>query len=156
MEPNPQEQTPLLDCQQRLAALEKAFSSSEHRTHRLMQDNNALQQELHQLQHDYESLRLQKGGFGFKALLGSGFLATLMAIAFWYFVFRPSKDLHAHLFEHFQKEHQFNIEYAISQGQFKHAEDLLKASLEQPENAPIYPEIQMVYKIVGASKRKCE
>jgi hypothetical protein len=154
METNPP--TNLNDCQQRLLALEKVFSTSEHRAQRLMHDNQSLQQELHQLQKDYESLRVQKGGFGFKALFGSGFMATLVAIAFGYFLFRPSKDLHAQLFEHLQKDHQFNIEYAIGQGQFIQAEEMLKSSLEKPENAPIYPEIQMIYKIVSAAKRKCE
>ncbi|MBU6341316.1 MAG: hypothetical protein KGS48_07480 [Bacteroidetes bacterium] len=151
MEPNFRD----LDSEKRLSALEKAFAASEHRAQKLAEANHALQQELHQLQHDYQALRLQKGGFGFKSLLASGLLATLVSVIMMYFFFRHSKDLHAQQFRRFVKENQFNIEYAIGQGQFLHAEELLKKQLEAPENAVIQPEIELVYKIVGATKRRC-
>jgi hypothetical protein len=150
------------DLLQRIAALEKAFAAAEHRAQKYVRENELLasqkqelQKELHEIQHDYESLRLQKGGFGFRTMLASGFIATIVGMVVCYVLFRP-KDQHVAAFERFKHETQFNIEYAISQGQFIQAEEVLKASLEKPENELVKPEIQMMYKIVSASKRKCQ
>lgn len=150
------------ELQRRLSALEKAFAAAEHRAQKYARENenltNArqeLQKELHQIQDDYESLRLQKGGFGFKTMLATGFAATLAGMLICYVLFRP-KDEHVVSFEHFRHETQFNVEYAIGQGNFVQAEEILKSSLEKPENQLVKPEIQMMYKLVSASKRRCE
>ncbi|MEI6410421.1 MAG: hypothetical protein WCR52_13620 [Bacteroidota bacterium] len=150
------------DLMQRIAALEKAFAAAEHKAQKYVRENELLatqkqelQKELHKIQGDYESLRLQKGGFGFKTILATGFVGTVVGIVVCYVLFKP-KDQHVAAFERFRHETQFNIEYAISEGQFIQAEEVLKVSLEKPENELVKPEIQMMYKIVSAAKRKCQ
>lgn len=147
---------------QRIAALEKAFAGAEHKAQKYVRENELLvsqkqelQKELHVIQHDYESLRLQKGGFGFKTILATGFIATMVGMVACYVLFKP-KDQHVAVFEQFRHENQFDIEYAISEGQFVQAEEALKTSLEKPDNELIKPEIRMMYKIVSAFKRKCQ
>lgn len=165
METNPpdraQMEQKLSESVLRIEALEKAFAGAEHKVQKYVQENEllhgqlkGLQEEFRHSQHDYESLRIQKGGFGFKTLMASGLAATLVGFIFCYLFFRP-KDEHTETFRRFRQEHQFNIEYAIGQGQFELAENALKESLEKPENALIRPEIELNYKIVSAAKRRC-
>jgi hypothetical protein len=113
-----------------------------------------MQEEIRELQHDYQSLRLQKGGFGFKMLLAFAFAGMFAGVAVCYLFFRP-KDDHVQAFERFRREHQYNIEFSIGQGKFADAEADLKDSAEKPENAIIKPEIDWTRKIVGAAKRRC-
>jgi len=150
------------DLMQRIAALEKAFAAAEHKAQKYVRENELLatkkqelQKELHKIQHDYESLRLQKGGFGFKTILATGFVGTVVGLVACYVLFKP-KDQHVAAFERFRRETQFSIEYAISERQFIQAEDILKTSLQKPDNELVKPEIQMMYKIVSAFKRKCQ
>jgi hypothetical protein len=150
----------LQECQQRLRALETAFASAETRAQKYAREQENLhlqlqsrEKELHLIQADYESLRLQKGGFGFKAMLASGMTATLVGAMLCYLFFRPQNQ-YANTFEHFRRENQFQIEYAIGQGDFVKAEEYLKNSLEKPDYQKIKPEIEMIYKVVSASKRR--
>jgi hypothetical protein len=152
----------LQECQQRLRALETAFATAETKAQKYAREQEVLQlqlqsreKELHLIQADYESLRLQKGGFGFKAMLASGMAATLVGAMLCYLFFRPQSQ-HASTFEHFRRENQFQIEYAIGQGDFVKAEEYLKASIEKPEYQRIKPEIELVYKVISASKRRLQ
>ena len=108
-----------------------------------------------QLEKDYETLRIQKGGFGFKILWLSGFMGFLSGLVLCYLFFRPSSK-HEEVFSNFQHSTQFHVEYAIGQGDFVKAEELLKSSSESKDYSIIEPEIEMMRKIVGAAKRKCE
>jgi len=108
-----------------------------------------------QLEKDYETLRIQKGGFGFKILWLSGFMGFLSGLVLCYLFFRPSSK-HEEVFSNFQLSTQFHVEYAIGQGDFVKAEELLKISSESKDYSIIEPEIEMMRKIVGAAKRKCE
>ncbi len=150
METNPPKDDALDKFNRRIAALEHALGEA-------TTQNQTLRTENHDLHRDYATLRLHKGGFGFKSLLFTGMMGTLVGLmlAAAYLFFRP-KDAHVAAFEHFQYEHQFNIELAISQGNFDQAEHLLKESLEKPENQSIKPEIEFSRKIVGAARRRCK
>jgi hypothetical protein len=117
-----------------------------------------LQEERLKLQRDYTQLRVQKGGFGIKVLVLSGFagfLTGLLLCALYFFLFKP-KNQHSVLFEQFRDKHQFNIVRAISTGDFESAEQSLEESLNVKENKQIRPEIEFAKKIVGAAKRRCE
>jgi ATP-dependent Clp protease ATP-binding subunit ClpA len=164
METNPDEleqlKRQLAESMQRIEALEKAFASAEHRAQKYAQENEiltkqqkALQTERQELQHDYESLRLQKGGFGFKTLLANGFAGAVTGFVLCYVLFRP-KDNHAEVFEHFRREQQYNVEISVNKGQLEEADAVLKECLERPEYAVIKPEIAWTRKIVAAAKNR--
>ncbi|MBP6826416.1 MAG: hypothetical protein KA165_07645 [Saprospiraceae bacterium] len=110
----------------------------------------------HRLQHDYEILRLQKGGFGFKMLILSGFAGFLLAVVpcFAYLKLKP-KDSHLIAFREFQRENLFNYELAISRGQFEDVEKSLKLNMERPEYQLIVPEIEFSKNLVEAAHRHC-
>lgn len=121
------------------------------------QSNKRLQDECHHLQLDYEQLRVQKGGFGLKMLLFtgfSGFVGSLFMFGL-YLLFRPD-DNHTAAFEQFRDRRLFNYELAISEGRFREVEYDLQVSLDHPENRLIRPEIDFTKKIVGAARRRCE
>ena len=162
METNPPENSTPEDARQRLAALERAFADAEHRAQKYAQERDAawtqrkiLQQESHQLQRDYASLRLQKGGFGFKSLLFAGMVGTFLGFGICYWLLRTT-ERNTDAFHQFRDQHQFSLELAISQGAFAQVDSLLKVSLEQPVNAQIRPELEFTRKIAGAAWRRCE
>ena len=147
METTPPERDWPADARLRIEALERAFADAEHRAQKYAQEreaareqNKTLQQETHQLQRDYASLRLQKGGFGFKTLLLTGFLGTVVGIILCYLFFRP-KDNDQEVFRQFREQHQFNLELAISKGEFATVDSLLKVNIDQPHNQVIRPEL---------------
>lgn len=117
-----------------------------------------LRDERFQIQHDYEQLRVQKGGFGVKMLTLSGFLGFLSGLLLCavYVVFLRPKPDHATAFEHFRSAHLFNYERAISEGRFEEVERDLEKNIQDPENNLIRPNLELVKKIVGAAKRRCE
>lgn len=159
---NNESQEGLLEEQQkRIAALERAFAEAEHRAQKHLQERDhwhgqhwEAHQESRRLQHDYEALRLQKGGFGFKMLLAVGFLAALLGLVSCYVFFR-FKSTDTKTFQHFTREHQFRFEYALSHGQFEEVEAALRNSAQHPEFHSIQPEIEFTKKIVEAAKRGC-
>ncbi len=161
METDSPEQWPT-DARERLTALERAFADAEHRAQKYVQERDqaqaqskTLQEETHALQHDYASLRLQKGGFGFKSLLFVGMIGTIVGLLVCYLFIRP-KNLETETFRQFREQNQFNIELAISKGEFAQADSILNNSLHQPLNQPIKPEIEFARKIAGAAWRRCE
>jgi hypothetical protein len=117
----------------------------------------ALREEHRQLKHGYEQLRIQKGGFGFKMLLLAGFMGTIVALVacFLYLKLQP-KDSQTVAFEHFQREHLFQYELAISKGQFDIVEQSLRTELENPDNQVIKPELVFIRQLVTTTKRHCK
>lgn len=161
METNPPEQWPA-DARERLAALERAFADAEHRAQKYVQERDQSQaqskisqEQTHQLQRDYASLRLQKGGFGFKMLLFVGMIGTIVGLIACYLFLRP-KNVEAEVFRKFKEQHQFDIEIAISKGEFAQVDSIFHVSLQQPVNQSIRPEIEFARKIAGAAWRRCE
>ncbi|MEO6760094.1 MAG: hypothetical protein ABIO24_11625 [Saprospiraceae bacterium] len=162
METNPPEQNWPAAARERIDALERAFADAEHRAQKYGQERDAsqeqvksLQAETHRLQRNYASLRLQKGGFGFKTMLLTGFVGTVVGLALCYLFFRP-RDQDQEVFRQFREQHQFNLELAISNGEFAQVDSVLKVSLEQPQNTVIRPELEFTRKIAGAAWRRCK
>lgn len=117
-----------------------------------------LQEERHQIQHDYNQLRVQKGGFGIKALGLSGFagfMSGMVLLVLYIFILQPKSD-HTLEFEKFRDAQLFNFERAISQGDFDAVEQSLQQSMALPEYKRIRPELEFTKKVVGAAKRRCE
>ena len=168
MEPNPVNNE---NCKQlieahekRVAELEKQMAEADRRAKSFEKDwsnlfdkNKTLREENQRMQHDYESLRLQKGGFGFRTLLASGLggFVTALLLCFVYLKLKPKPDYVA-TFERFRRENLFNYELQLSNGEFDAVEAALKASEEKAENQLIKSEIIFSRKIVGASKRYCK
>lgn len=148
----------------RLEALEQALAESNLRAEKyenewsaLFDQHKDIREKNRQLQHDYETLRLQKGGFGFKMLLLSGFagFVTALILSFVYLKLKP-KEPHVVAFRRFQLENQINYELAISQGRFEDVEKSLLFNLERPEYQIIAPEIEFTKSLVSAAKQRCD
>ena len=110
-----------------------------------------LQQEIHSWQHQYEALRLQKGGFGFKALLATGFAATVIALVAGWLLFRQ-REANAVLFEEFQTQAGFKIEYAIAHKDYPEAEKILSTYRNTDRYLPIKPQLDMMENMVKACR----
>ncbi len=87
----------------------------------------------------------------------AGFMGTMVALAacFLYLKLKP-KDPHTVAFEHFQREHLFQYELAISKGQFDIVEQSLRTELENPDNQVIKPELVFIRQLVTTTKRHCK
>lgn len=166
---------PMSNEESRIAALEQLLRDAESKTQKYEHDLEKLRQqyaddlfeerqlskrlsdERHQLQLDYERLRVQKGGFGLKAMALSGFSGFMsglvLFILFWFL--RPADD-HTAAFTRFRDANLFNYELAISKGHFEDVENSLLESQELPENKLIQPELDFARKLVGAAKRRCD
>ena len=108
-----------------------------------------------QLQQDYEILRVQKGGFGFKIMLFMSFGAfvsgLLLCLLFFRLREKPNEAFHK-----FAHTHQLNLERSIAEGNFEAAEKALKIEEENPDNAIIRPQLQFSRKIIEAARKKCD
>ncbi len=171
METNSENNTPKREVLEQLlagvTALEAALADAELRaqkyameaeTLRRLQEQQAaaldkVGENARRMQHDYEILRIQKGGFGFKMLLFSGFVGFVMGFVLHWLFFRPRND-HAETFADFRDANLFNYEVAISQGKLEQVEQALKADETKPENASIRPEIEFSRKLLGAAARQ--
>jgi hypothetical protein len=167
MEPSPtnNENTERLLSEQkkRLDALEQSFAELERKAQKyeegwsdLYDQNKTLREENHRIQHAYEILRIQKGGFGFKMLLlsGLGGFVTALVLCFVYLKLKP-KDPQVVAFQQFQRENLFNYELAISKGQFEEVEKSLDQCFERPEYEVIEPQLVFTREIVKAAKSRC-
>ncbi|HNE29828.1 MAG TPA: hypothetical protein PKL15_00800 [Saprospiraceae bacterium] len=149
-----------------VTALEGALAESEQRAQKYAQEAESLRKAHQQqtlalekvgetarrLQQDYETLRIQKGGFGFKMLLFSGFAGFVTGFLLHWLFFRPHNEQAEH-FARFRDANLFNYEVAISQGRIDEVEKALKADETKPENADIRTEIEFARKLVGAAAR---
>lgn len=153
----------LVEQKKRIDSLEHALAEADLNIQKykeewsaLYDQNKELRDKNHRLQHDYELLRLQKGGFGFKMLLLSGFIGSLVAVllCFAYIKLKP-KEAHVVAFRQFQRENLFNYELAIHRGQFDDVEKSLDFNIDRPEYQAIAPEIAFTKNIVKAAKRRC-
>jgi Bacterial SH3 domain len=117
------------------------------------ENQNNLNETNMRMRNDYQTLRKQKGGFGFTSLLISGFVGTLLGFGVHKIFFSP-KDDHAQVFQKFKDENLFNMEFDISQGRFENVESMLKTKAATKEYSSIAYELEFFRKIIGASKRK--
>lgn len=154
----------LAEQKNRLEALELSFITLEQRAKKyeaewsaLYDQNRELREENHRLQHAYETLRIQKGGFGFKMLLlsGLGGFVTALALSFIYLKLKPKEPAVA-AFRQFQQENTINFELAIGNGQFEEVEQTLENSLARPEYKAIEPQIIFIKEMMKATKNRCK
>lgn len=110
-----------------------------------------LVEENHRWQNDYEQLRIQKGGFGFKALLGIGTVSGFIGIFFGWLIFRQ-KSPDDVLFDQFNKSAGFKVEYSVAQGNYADAEKQITEFLTNNAFKPIQPELELLLRIVKAAE----
>lgn len=137
----------LSECQQRSQRYETAWSG-------LFDEQKALREENQQLQHGYENLRIQKGGFGFKMLLlsGLGGFITALILCFVYLKLKP-KDPHTTALQHFKRDHLFEFELALSKGQFQEVKNNIESALHKPENQPIKTDLEIIRELLEAAEK---
>ena len=139
----------LADTAQRAKRFEEGWSS-------LFDQNKVLREENHELQQSYETLRIQKGGFGFKTLLlsGLGGFITALLLCFIYIKLKP-KDPHLSALHNFRRAHLFEYELALSKKQFNEVKLSLENELHNPDNQPIIVEIEMLRELIEAAEKGC-
>ncbi|HLP96119.1 MAG TPA: hypothetical protein VK168_18885 [Saprospiraceae bacterium] len=137
----------LAECQQRSQRYESAWSE-------LFDQQKTLREETLQLQHGYENLRIQKGGFGFKMLLFSGLggFFTALVLCFLYLKIKP-KDPHTSALQHFKREHLFEYELALSKGQFQEVKTSLESAMQKAENQPIKTDLEIIRELLEAAEK---
>jgi hypothetical protein len=113
------------------------------------QKTSILEQEVQQWQHDYEQLRIQKGGFGFKTILASGIAATVVGMALGWLIFRQ-KDPNSVLFSQFSKAAGFNLEYNLSHQQYNEAQKIITDYQNNRTYSPIQPELLLIGNLIKA------
>lgn len=136
-----------------LAETEKRAKSYEEHWSRLYDQSRETRAEALKLQQEYEQLRIQKGGFGFKMLLFSGFCGFVTAVIFC-FVYvrlgRPISNQEA-VFAAFVRAHQFDYELQLSRGEFQAVGLSLREKVNDPAYKIIAPELGFAEKLVGAA-----
>ncbi len=137
----------LTECLQRSQRYEEAWSG-------LFDEHKKLREETLQLQHDYENLRIQKGGFGFKMLLlsGLGGFITALILCFVYLKIKP-KNPHTQALRHFKQEHLFEYELALSNGKFGEVRNSLESVIQKPENQPIKTDLEIIRELLEAAEK---
>lgn len=154
--------------EQQVIDLQQALQAARNEAQKYAQQRDAWQQKctealeraetLHQenidLQHDYEKLRVQKGGFGFKMLFTNSFFAFVVGVVLCYGVLRLT-DRRAHALGHFRQNHLFQLEYDLSHGNFDAAENTLQEQSALPENRPIHHEVEVMRQLVTAARKGC-
>lgn len=142
-------------------ALQKALAEVRQRSQRYEEDwsnlfdqNKTLREENHRIQHSYEDLRIQKGGFGFKMLMlsGLGGFVTALLLCFVYLKLKP-KDPHITALHNFKREHLFDYELALSKKQYEPVKTSLEKEIKNPENQPIRTELEILREVVEAAER---
>jgi hypothetical protein len=119
------------------------------------QKTATLEQEVQQWQHDYEQLRIQKGGFGFKTILASGIAATVVGMALGWLFFQQ-KDPNSVLFSQFSKAAGFNLEYNLSHQQYNEAQKIVTDYQNNKTYSPIQPELLLIGNLIKAVRNNSD
>lgn len=144
-------------------SLQAAFEKAEKRGRAFEEDwlslfdqNKALREENHRLQHSYETLRIQKGGFGFKMLIlsGMGGFITALVLCFVYLKLRP-KPAQAQALQQFRRENLFEYELALSRRQHHEVMLSLEKDMKHPDFQSIRAELEIMRGLVSASEKGC-
>lgn len=141
-------------CKQELESLRQRYADDLFTERQLVR---RLREDRHRIQQDYERLRLQKGGFGLKMLMlsgFSGFMSALLLCALYVWFLQPAPDFELAM-ERFRTVHLFNLERILSEGHFEEVERLLEENAQKPENRSIRSGIEMARKLVTASRQGC-
>ncbi len=139
----------LVEAVQRGQRFEESWSA-------LFDQNKTLREENHRIQHGYENLRIQKGGFGFKMLLlsGLGGFVTALVLCFVYLKLKP-KDPHTAALANFRREYLFNYELALSKKEFNEVKISLEKLIQNSDNQTIKPELEILREMVEAAEKGC-
>jgi len=142
---------------QALAESEQRSKSFEEGWSNLFDQNKSLREENHQLQQDYQTLRIQKGGFGIKMLMfsGMGGFFTALLLCFVYLKIKP-KDPHTTALHHFRRTHLFEYELALSKKQFDEVKISLKKELHNPDYQPIQTHLEIIRDLLESAEKGCE
>jgi hypothetical protein len=142
--------------QSALEKAEKRGRTFEEDWSNLFDQNKALREENHRLQHGYEELRIQKGGFGFKMLMlsGMGGFITALVLCFVYLKLRP-KPAQAQALQQFRREKLFEYELALSKRQHHEVMLSLEKNMKHPDFQPIRTELEIMRGLVSASEKGC-
>lgn len=151
---NPEQKKHFETLQQALSEAKQHGQRYEEAWSALFDQNKTLREENHRLQQHYETIRIQKGGFGFKMLLlsGLGGFVTALLLCFVYLKLKP-KDPHTTALHAFKREHLFDYELALSKKQFDEVKTSLEKQLQKPENQSIKTEIEMLRELVEAAEK---
>jgi hypothetical protein len=120
-------------------------SAYQHRT-------GVLQEEIQQWERNYAQLRLQKGGFGFKAMLAVSVLGTLVGVALGWLLF-GHRDPQSVVFQRFVRESGFQVEYAVRQRQFDEAEKIVRQQAAISGYAVIGPQLDLIANLLSSAKQ---
>lgn len=152
----------LEESRQRVTAIERAYAEAEQRAQKYLGERDhwheqhwEAHQENRRLQQAYESLRVQKGGFGFTMLLTAGAVAMLFGLAVGYILIRLSNDS-SKAFRRFQGEQQFQLEFSLNQGRFEEASAILSQAASHPEYRLVLSQIEFTQKLLKAAQQGCE
>jgi hypothetical protein len=153
-----------LDQQKYLASLQHDLAEAVQRGQRfeeswsnLFDQNKTLREENHRIQQGYETLRIQKGGFGFKMLLFSGIggFVTALVLCFVYLRLKP-KEPHVAALQNFRREHLFEYELALSKKQFPEVKTSLEKELHRTENQSIKTNLEIMRELIEAAEKGCD
>ncbi|MFM7400602.1 MAG: hypothetical protein ACKO4W_06825 [Bacteroidota bacterium] len=161
MQTNPEELRRIVEAaSKKIEALEKSLAETEKRAKsyeehwsKIYDQSREMREEAQKLQHEYEQLRIQKGGFGFKMLLFSGFCGFLTAVVLCFAYVRLARPVSGQeaAFAAFARANQFNYELQLSRGEFQAVEASLREKANDPANKIIAPEIVFAEKMVSAA-----
>lgn len=154
---SPEQQKYIESLQQSLKETEARKKRFEEGWSNLFDQNRALREEHQKLQQGYETLRIQKGGFGFKMLMLSGWggFFTALVLCFVYLKLKP-KDPHTIALQNFRNEHLMEYELSLSKNEFDAVRLSLEESYNHPENKPIRTDIEIIRELVEAAQKGCE
>ncbi len=141
-------------CKQELETLRQRYADDLFAERQLVR---RLREDRHRIQQDYERLRLQKGGFGIKMLMlsgFSGFMSAILLCALYVWFLQPAPDFEVAI-ERFRTVHLFDLERVLSEGHFEEVENFLEKSAQKPENRSIRSSIEVARKLVTASRQGC-
>ncbi|MEZ4920592.1 MAG: hypothetical protein R2792_15935 [Saprospiraceae bacterium] len=103
-------------------------------------------------QHDYEQLRVQKGGFGFRSMAAVVFATFITGVVICYLLMKLI-DQRDEKLQAFRQTDFFQVEYALTQGNVTEAKRILNHSQKLEKNEPIKASIEMVEQVVNACEK---
>ncbi|MCS7036383.1 MAG: hypothetical protein NZM41_06930 [Saprospiraceae bacterium] len=141
-------------CREQLETLRQRYADDLFAERQLTRQ---LREDRHRIQQDYERLRVQKGGFGLKMLLlsgFSGFMSALLLCAIYVWFLKPAPNYVADM-TRFREAHQLTLERALSEGRFDEVEQALEKSIQEPQNSTIRPGLEFARKLLDDARRGC-
>ena len=117
----------------------------------LSSKSKGLESEIHRWQHDYQQLRIQKGGFGFKALAAVSIATLLVGIALGWLLFKQ-KQPDSVVFDKFNQAAGFSLEYHVAHKEYPEAERLISKFRHDPYYSTILPQLDLLLHLVQAAK----